>query len=87
MNDLVIKALTEVPGLAVMAFIVWIFLKSMGKRDEIISEISKDNIEARTHSRLVIEKNSAVVAENTVAMNQMTGTFKDVGFLLKEKHL
>lgn len=76
MEELLKVAITQVPALAVLAVVVMVFLKHIRASDA-------DNLEARNHSRGVIEKNSEVVGRNTVACEEMTRTMRE--FLISKK--
>lgn len=72
LNQFIPEALKQVPSLAVLAFIVFVFLKHLKSYNQMIREINKENIEAREQSRVVIEENTKAVAKNTEVLHQIT---------------
>lgn len=77
MEKVLESAVVQVPNLVVLGVIVIMFLKQIGKRDEMMKDINRENIEARERSRLVIEKNTEAATSNTGAMNSMTVALQD----------
>jgi hypothetical protein len=60
MDELLKTAVTQVPGLVVLAVIVRFFLKYLSKRDELTRDMNH-----------VIEKNTEAVSHNTAIMEQL----------------
>lgn len=71
-SDILTKAFEQVPGLAVLAFIVFSFLKHLKGYNVMIREMNKENITAREQSRMVIEENTKAVAQNTEVLHSIS---------------
>lgn len=78
MSDMFEKIASQVPSLAVLCYLVYIFLKHLKGRDELIKEINKENVEARLHSSRVIEENTRAAGMNTATMNEMTSALREL---------
>ena len=68
----------QVATLVVLYLIVRAFLIHNRENMMLLQKMNDESIEARSHSRTVIEKNSAVVAENTVVCRQMTDSLREM---------
>ncbi len=71
MSDVWIKIIENAPDLGVLTFIVWMFLKHLKGFSLLIRDLNRENTEARSHSREVIEKNTEAMGKNTEAMREM----------------
>lgn len=71
MEQLLTKAAEQVPNLAVLSFIVWMFLKHL-------KAVNSDSVEAAKHSRQVIEENTKAAAANTSAINGMSSAINEL---------
>ena len=71
MEELIAKLAAQVPSLGVLVFIVWFFLKHMTSRDEMIRDLNRDNLAARSESRQAIRDNTEVMQNNTEAINEL----------------
>ncbi len=65
MDTILTKAAEQVPNLAVLSFIVWMFLKHLKTQSDSLAEAAR-------HSRSVIEENTKAAAANTGALNSMS---------------
>lgn len=83
MIDLFMAMLGRAPELVGLIVVVWLFIKYLDRRDVLFKELNNENIEARRHSRDVIDKNTATAAANTVAMSEMTLVMRQ---FLHERH-
>lgn len=83
MDDLLKTILTEcvrqVPGLAILALVVWMFVKVIMRfikhiedRAEVITQMHKEHLDARNVSRQAIADNTVTMRENTTALNHLT---------------
>lgn len=76
MEQTLIEAAKQVPSLAVLSVIVWLFIRHIeaaGKawRDTVI-DIHRENLEARTASRDTIKENTLAGIQNTKAIADLT---------------
>lgn len=78
MEKLLESAAVQAPGLVVLVILVIVFLKHMRERDVSIESMNRENLEARAHSRSVIEHNSEIVGHNSEICAQMTATMKEL---------
>lgn len=69
--DLISKAVEQVPGLTVLAFIVWMFLKHLKGYSTMIRDMHRENISDRERSREIIEQNTIAVSHNTRLIDEM----------------
>lgn len=67
MEAIGIELVKQVPSLGVLCFIVWVFIKHLGMKDDEVRIIHRENLEAREISRLTIKENSIALKENTSA--------------------
>ena len=83
METIFTKAAEQVPNLAVLSFIVGMFLKHLrdqtleavarsSMQAEVLDNLHKENLEARRHSEHVLEANTKAAATNTGALNHMS---------------
>ncbi len=72
MSELWTAVSDKAPNLAVLAFIVWIFLKHLKSYNSFLRDLQNENVEARKHSREVIEKNTEAMGKNTEALREMS---------------
>lgn len=77
-NQLVTEAVKQAPNLAVLAFVVFLFLKHLRSYNQMIRDINKENVAAREQSRVVIEENTSAVAQNTEVLRQIRS---EIGYL------
>lgn len=82
MEQILLKTAEQVPNLAVLTLIVWIFLRHIkeqsGSFHSIMTEIHDQAMTARERSREVIEKNTAAVAANSEVMRETTVAYREL---------
>ena len=71
MDDLLKTAISQAPSLVVLVIVVTVFLKYMGKRDELIKGLTDEHLAERKLQRDVIERNTVAATTNTVALNNV----------------
>lgn len=66
----------QVPSLAVLAFVVWTYIKHMETSQkawrETVVDINKQNLEDRALTRITMGENARATAENTKAIAVLT---------------
>lgn len=78
MDQLLTKLAVEVPALMVMVIIVFLFLKHLRGQNEFIQTLHRESMEARVRTCAVIERNSEVSGENTVALAEVARALRDL---------
>lgn len=96
METLFEKAIEQVPNLAVLSLIVWLFLKHLREQNAesasrhaeqaaALVSLNKENLEASRHARQVIEENTRAAAANTNALNNMSMVVSNLTVAVKQK--
>lgn len=80
MNDILLKAAEQVPGLVVFAVFAWILVKAFSA---IIEHQFDANMEAGKHMRIVIEANTKALAHNSVSQDLSTAALGRVSEAMK----
>lgn len=82
-------AIKQVPGLAVLGFVVWIFLKHLKERDDAFSEvfrqINETNLEARIESHETIQRCTVVLEKNIETRAELVSALHEVKAELRNK--
>lgn len=70
----------QVPALAVLVVVVWVFVRHIEKTQEhnrdTWREMQSENINARAESREVIRENTISAKQNTQAVNELTNAVR-----------
>lgn len=81
MEEMIKNALAHSPEMAALLVIVWMFLKHLKCRERSYtaaqSALYEESLEARKHSREVIEKNTEAVGHNNAALHEMTQVMQE----------
>jgi preprotein translocase subunit SecF len=80
MNDILLKAVEQVPGLVVFAVFAWIIVKAFST---IIERQFNESIEAGKHTRFVIEANTKALTHNSVLQDLNTRALEKVADAMK----
>ena len=62
----IVEIAKQVPALAVLGYIVWVFVKYIGSRDETLGEVQRESI-------VVMREVSRSIGEVTVALSNLNG--------------
>ena len=84
LEGFVMGLLKQVPALAVLAYIVFIFLKHLAHRDEVMRKIGDGCHDVQKESHLVMREISTAFGENTTAMREVTHTLREMNGLKEE---
>ena len=76
LEGFVMGLLKQVPALAVLAYIVFIFLKHLAHRDEVMRKIGDGCHEVQKESHTVMREVSSAMGENTTAMREVTSALR-----------
>jgi hypothetical protein len=71
MEAIGIELVKQVPSLGVLCFIVWVFIKHLGMKDDAFRVIHRESMEARELERQTIKENATALKENTVATSAL----------------
>ncbi len=81
MESLALKAAEQVPNLAVLSFIVWLFLKSLREHNESSAQRQLEQAAVLTdlnfQSRQLNQQNQKVIEANTIAATRNTMALQD----------
>lgn len=76
MEQTLIELGKQVPSLAVLVVVVWIFVINQAKQNaenrEMHRDLQRESLEARNQMRTTIVENSVAAKENTIAMTKLT---------------
>lgn len=76
MENTLLEAAKQVPSLAVLSVIVWLFIRHIESASAswraTVMDIHRENIEARSAQRETVKENTATAKENTDAMADLT---------------
>lgn len=64
-TSVLLESAKQVPALAVLCFVVWMFLGKLSMFVEAFRELHKEHIDAREQSREAIRDNTKAMHENT----------------------
>lgn len=84
MENFLSEVAKQVPSLAVLCFVVWIFIKHLDKRSETLMEMHKEHLYAREQAKEAIKENTAVLRENSLFINELRAVVIEK-FAVKEK--
>lgn len=70
MEAILTKMLSEAPSMGVLIILVWLFLRSMERRDAFIKQLHDEHIDARRNQQESIK-------ENTLATQRLTEALKN----------
>ena len=70
-EQFITKLAEQVPNLAVLCFLAWLFLRAMEKRDLFIKNLHDEHLDAREQSRTAIRQNTSATRELTGAIQKM----------------
>lgn len=71
-TDIIIEIGKQVPALALMVFVIWIFMKYLGTRDNMMRSLFEEHVDERHESRKVIEDNTKALRENAETRGSVT---------------
>jgi septation ring formation regulator EzrA len=80
MNEVLLKAAEQVPGLVVFAVFAWILVKAFSV---IIERQFAQNVEAVKHMQMVIESNTRALTHNSVSQDLSTAALGKVSEAMK----
>jgi hypothetical protein len=70
-DSMIAEIAKQVPSLAVLCFVVWLFLNKLSIFVEAFKELHKEHVDAREQSRAAIRDNTSAMMENTKAMSHL----------------
>lgn len=72
MNEIVSKIAFQIPDLVALCLIVMIFVRHLDKRDDLLRDLHREHLDARSQSREMIRETHSVLERNTEALVNVT---------------
>lgn len=77
MESFLSEVAKQVPSLAVLCFVVWVFIRHLDKRSEALSKMHEEHLYAREESRLAIKENTLTTKETGIFINELKAVIID----------